>query len=185
MTKRSDNSERKRRPDAWEVRAGLTDEQQRQAFAWARNLGYAKAIGLIAQEFNVDAPSIAAFSGWYEFWSEKENEERVHKAITDGAAISDLAKSCGDVSEAMVAALESEASAAILSGNPERIKLLVSLALKARQSRFDEVKYKDEMKSAIERGLDALAEEARGNKEALKYYNLFRKAILKTVENAK
>lgn len=182
MSKRDAQSERKRRPDAWEIRAEISDADQRRIFAWARGLGYARALDLIRDELHLDPPSMTAFQGWYEYFSAVENEERVHKAIADGGAIRALAESCGDVSQAMVAALESEAAAAILSGDPDRIKLLVSLALKARAGRFEEAKYKDAMKSAIERGLDALAAEAQGNPEALEYYGLFRAAVLKSVE---
>jgi hypothetical protein len=135
MPARAIDSERKRRADAWEIRANLSDADQRKVFAWARSLGYGRALALIAKELKIEPPSMSAFAGWYEWFSKLESEERVHKAISDGAAISDLARSCGDVSEAMVAALESEASAAILSGEPDRIRLLVSLALKARTNR--------------------------------------------------
>lgn len=135
MAVRAQTSERKRRADAWEVKAGLSDADLRKVFAWARSLGYARALQLISEDLHIDPPSMSAFAGWYEWFSRLESEERVHKAIADGATIRDLAKSCGDVSEAMVAALESEASAAILSGDPDRIRLLVSLALKARTNR--------------------------------------------------
>jgi hypothetical protein len=185
MTKRLTNdSARKRRPDAWENKAGLTDEQLRRVFTWARQLGYARALELIRAEFTVEPPGITAFGDWYDYFSGLDSEERVHKAIVDGAAVRDLARECGDVSEAMVAVLESEASAAILSGDGERVKLLVGLALKARSGRFEEKKYKDAMKTSIERGLDALAEQAQGNEEALKYYTLFREAVLKSVAEA-
>lgn len=182
MSKRETQSERKRRPDAWEIRAAIADADQRRIFAWARSLGYARAMELLREELHIEPPSMTAFQGWYEYFSAQENDERVHKAIADGGAIRALAESCGDVSQAMVAALESEAAAAILSGDPDRIKLLVSLALKARAGRFEEAKYKDAMKSAIERGLDALAAEAQGNPEALEYYGMFREAVLASVE---
>jgi len=184
MVARATDSARKRRPDAWEVKAGLSDADQRKVFAWARAYGYARAIELVKEELKIDAPSMSAFQSWYSWFAVQESEERVHKAIADGGAIRELAESTGDVSQAMVAALESEASAAILSGDPDRIKLLVSLALKAREGRFEENKYRDAMKSSIERGLDALAEQAQGNKEALKYYAKFREAIMQSVEEA-
>lgn len=184
MVKRNTDSDRKRRPDSWEVRANLSETDQHRVFAWARTLGYARAIELVKAELKVEPPSVSAFAGWYEYFSTIEKEERAHKAIVDGTAIRELAQSCGDVSEAMTAALESEASAAILSGDPDRIKLLVSLALKAREGRLETEKYKDAMKSAIEQGLDALAQQAQGNAEALKHYANFREAILKSVEAA-
>ena len=182
MTKRlSNETERKRRPDAWEVKLGLTDAQLRTVFSWARSLGYARARDLIRAELKMDPPGMTAFGDWYEFYSSLDSEERIHQAIADGNAVKDLARECGDVNEAMVAALATEASAAILAKDMDRIKPLVSLALRARQSSFDEKKYKDAMKTAIERGLDALAETAQGNPEALTHYAAFKAAILSSV----
>jgi hypothetical protein len=138
MTKRIQNEDdRKRRPDAWEIKAGLSDADLRRVFSWCRNLGYARAIDLIAKDLNIHPPRATALSDWYAYYSKLESEERVHKAIVDGAAVRAQAESCGDISEAMTKVLESEASAAILSGDPDRIKLLVSLALKARGDRYD------------------------------------------------
>ena len=135
MTKRRTDQNRKRRPDAWEIRANLTPDQLRQAFAWARSLGYSKAIGLIAANWHCKPPTTSSFSAWYSEFSRLDSEERVHRAIADASAIRELAAKTGDVSEAMLAALESEASAALLNNDPERIKLLVGLALKARAGR--------------------------------------------------
>ena len=130
--------DRKRRPDAWEIRAGLTEAQLGQVFQWARSLGYARALELIASEFKVKPPNVGNFGAWYSMFARQESESRVHKAIVDSGVIRTLAQKCGDVSEAMTSALEAEASAAILSNDPERIKLLVGLALRARQGRRDE-----------------------------------------------
>ena len=137
MTARHTDSARKRRPDAWEVKAGLSDADLRRVFGWCQNLGYGRAVDLIAEELKIDPPSTTTLGDWYEYFSSQVKEDRVHKAIVDGAAVRNLAESCGDISEAMTKALESEAAAAILSGDPDRIKLLVSLALKARGDRYD------------------------------------------------
>lgn len=193
MSKRlTDPDARKRRADAWEIRAGLSDADLSRAFEWARNLGYAKALQLIEKELKVTPPGMTAFGDWYDYYARLDSEERVHKAIVDGAAIRDLAKDCGDVSEAMIAALESEASAAILGGDPGRIRLLVNLALKARGGkRSDEAlqlevrKYQDAVQSSIEKGLAALAAKAKGNATALKHYAAFRQAILQSVSEVK
>ena len=160
MTARNRNiaTQRKRRPDAWEIRAGLSEEQQAQVFAWARALGYRKAMDLCRTELRVLPPNIGNFQAWYEMRARAENESRVHRAIVDSGAIRQLAEKTGDVSEAMAAALEAEASAAILSNEPERIKLLVGLALKARSGR------RDDSALALER--DKFAELQRRNAQA-------------------
>jgi len=187
--RRIGTTDRKRRPDSWEIKAGLNDADLRRVFEWARSLGYGKAIELIRKELNVAAPEKTAFGDWYAYYAKLDSEERVHRAIVNGTAIRDLAKDCGDVSDAMTAALESEASAAILSGDPDRIRLLVNLALKARGGRrsdealqLEVTKYQTAMQSSIEKGLAALAAKAKGNAVALKHYQAFRQAILQSIQ---
>lgn len=189
MSKRipsSDAESNKRRFDAWEIKARISDADLHRVFSWCRQLGYARAQQLIKAELKIEPPGKTALSDWYDWYSKNDNADRIHKAIVDGAAIRDLAKECGDVSEAMVAALESEASAAILGDDPNRIKLLVSLALKARGARrSDELmkleirKYQDAVQSSIEKGLAALADQAKGKPEALKYFKLFKAEVMK------
>lgn len=154
--------DRKRRADAWEVEAGLSDVQQRKVFAWAQSLGYARALQLIETELQIRPPSMGAFQGWYVAFSRLDSQERVHKAIADSAAIRELAAQGGDVSEAMLAALESEAAAAILSKDPDRIKLLVTLALQARGERRD-----DEALSLAKAKFQALQDKVDAAKRAL------------------
>ncbi len=100
MADSGSNTGRKRRADGWEIRAGLDDAQQARVFAWARALGYSRALALIQKELQVKPPSMGAFSAWYAAHSRKESAERVHRAVADSAAIRELADKGGDVSEA-------------------------------------------------------------------------------------
>jgi hypothetical protein len=177
--------QRKRRPDAWEKAASLSDAQIWQAFAWAQALGYRKAARMIEAEFHCPAPGVSAMCDFYDYYAAEERANRIHKAATDVASIRAQATASGPLGEDLASALEQEASAAILAGaDGARLKTLVGLALKARGSlRSDKSqeleiqKYRDSIKSAIERGLDALAEEIKGNAEAMALYEKFREAV--------
>lgn len=184
MSIRATPSDRKRRADAWEIANQVTPENQRRVFEWARAFGYGRAIALCEAELKITPPSTAGMQSFYEYFSANDSNDRVHKAIADVNSIRETAAATGDVSEAMLSTLESEASAAILSGDPGRIRLLVNLALKARAGKFEEKKFRAAMQTNIEQGLDALAEQAQGNPEALKYYAQFREAVMKSVEAA-
>ena len=182
--------QQKRRPQAWEIAGGLTEPQIWQAFAWARSLGYRKAAELIAKEFNIAAPSPAAMCEFYDYYGIQERSATIHRAAADAASIRALAQGHGPLNDALAATLEQEASSAILAGNdPDRMRLLVGLALKARQAVNSErsleleiQKYRDNVKSAVERGLDALAEEIKGNADAMAIYARFRAAVSEQVD---
>lgn len=179
-----------RRPDAWEKKAGLTEEQIWQAFGWGRSLGYQKARLLVAKEFGIGAPSLGSYAAFYAHYAREDRANRIHRATVDAAAIRASAEKQGELTEAMAAALEAEASAAILAGNdPATMKLLVGLALKARGAirgqknlELEIQKYHDSIKSNVERGLDALADEIKGNPEAMALYGKFRAAVTKSME---
>jgi len=182
------SADRKRRPDSWEIKSGLSEADLARVFGWARNLGYARARELIRKELALDPPGETAFGDWYKYYAGLDRANRLHKAMVDCADVRAIAKECGDVSEAMTATLESQAAAAIVGDDPDRIKLLVGLALKARGGRrSDEAlkleirKYQDSVQDAIEKGLAALAAKAKGNATALKHYQAFRAAILQSV----
>lgn len=179
-----------RRPDAWEKRANLTEEQVWRAFAWGRSLGYQKARQLVAKEFGIAAPSLASFAAFYGHYAKEDRANRIHRATVDAAAIRAEAADNGELSQAMAAALEAEAASAILAGDDaERMRTLVSLALKARgQLRSERTleleirKYQDAVKTAVERGLDALADEVRKNPEAQALFDRMRGIVLAATE---
>lgn len=184
MSIRATPSDRKRHSTAWEIVNQVSPENQRKVFEWARAFGYSRAMELCQAELKLTPPSTSGMQSFYKYFSATESDDRVHQAIEDATAIRATAAATGDVSEAMLTTLETEASAAILSRDPGRIRLLVNLALKARAGKFEEKKFRAAMQTSIEQGLDALAEQAQGNPDALQYYAQFREAIMKSVEAA-
>ena len=182
----SDNAQRKRRPDAWEKIAQLSDEQIWKAFAWSQAFGYRKAARMIEAEFHIPAPGTTAMGEFYEYYLIEERASRIHKSVADAASIRALAEQEGSTGNDLAAVLEKEAGAAILAGDDAgRIRLLVSLAIKARGSLRSEKtldleirKYQDAVKSNIERGLDALADEIKDNPDATALYIRIREIVM-------
>ena len=176
----------KRRSDAWDT--GLTDEQRLQAFDWARDLGYHKMRVLLKKEFEVTPPSIAAISTWYQHMTGVVAQATLAKAITDAGQIRDAAKTLGDVSDAVAAGLGQLALEAIVSRDPEKIKMFATLAMQSQKERreveeleLDKAKWQEAMKSNIERGLNALYEDIRGNTQAVQLYLKLRATVMQEV----
>jgi len=177
----------KRRSDAWD--APLTDEQRLQAFDWARDLGYHKMRVLVKKELKIAPPSIAAISDWYQYMTGVVAQATLAKAITDAGQIRDAAKELGDVSDAVAAGLGQLALEAIISRDPEKVKLFASLAMQSQKERreveeldLDKAKFQAAMKSNIERGLDALYDDIRGNTQAEKLFGKLRATVMHEVD---
>lgn len=119
---------RKTHSNAWET--GLTDEQRTQAYEMARALGYIKAAGLIAKEFKIRAPSLAGMSRFYERESQVRQAREIEKALVDVGNLNHLAEKLPGLTKAKRAALEKAYLDALLTGDPDRIKLFGELVLK-------------------------------------------------------
>jgi len=184
MSKRNPDSTTKRHGDAWEKVAQLSDAQLFQVYDWAQALTYSRAIALMQAEFKLaedKLPSISKFGDWFHYFTPIMKKHRFEQAVTTGVEVREMAEKCGDVSEPLTNLLENAASAAVLAKDPGMIKLLVSLALEARGKLTDAQKYRAAMQTKIEAGLDAVADLAKGNEEALKLYQAFRAELQKAV----
>jgi len=185
------DTNRERRADAWEKKAGLTEPQIWQVFEWARSLGQRKARILIQEEFKLDPPSAGSFSEWYEYMSAIAKETRILQMVTDNAALRDMANAADGSVEDLEKLLANQAKLSILSENPDLADLFTKLTVRVRDSRRRETalkvavaKAERDLKTAVEHGLDQLATEIQNNPDAQKYYDLFRAAILKTLTEA-
>ena len=130
-------------------------------------------------------------SSWYQDMTAEVREANLQKAIVDAAAIRDTAKALGNVSDAVATGLGQLALDAIVSRDPERIKAFASLALQAQRERrsdeqldLDRERFQEQLKSALEKAIDALHQECMGNAAALKAWEKLRAAVLTEVEKA-
>jgi len=61
---------------------------------------------------------------------------------------------------------------------------LMKLQFEREKHAFDVERFRESIKSSVVKGLDALAEQARGNAEAMKHYRKFRAAVMQSIEEA-
>lgn len=144
--------------NAWETT--LSDEQRDQAFDLAKTLGYEKARHLIAREFKIKAPSIAGMCRFYERMARIYNERSIEKALVDVGNLNHLADKLPGLTKAKRAALEKAYLDALLTGDPDRIKLFGELILKHQAQDNDTERLRlqvDKYRDAIKATQDALA----------------------------
>jgi len=141
--------------NAWETQ--LTDEQRDYAFDLAKSLGYEKARHLIAKECKIKAPSLAGICRFYERMARIHNERSIEKALVDVGNLNHLADKLPGLTKAKKAALEKAYLDALLTGDPDRIKLFGELILKHQAQDNDTErltlqvnKYRDGIRAAQE-----------------------------------
>lgn len=144
---------RKQHSNSWET--ALTDEQREQAFAYARDMGYDKARLLIAKEMQIAAPSLAGMSRFYERMARLRQERAIEKALVDVGNLDQLAAKLPSLTAAKKAALEKAYLDALITGDPDRIKLFGELLLKhqaqdtdAARLQLQVTKYQDAVSAA-------------------------------------
>lgn len=149
---------RKIHSNAWET--ALSPEQQQQAWELCRDLGYAKAAHLIAREFKIKAPSLAGLSRFYERMARIHSERSIEKALVDVSNFGNLAAKLPDITAAKRAALEKGLLDALVTGDPERIKLFAEICLKTSAQDAETTRLRilvEKHETAKQAALDALA----------------------------
>ena len=149
---------RKVHSNAWET--ALSPEQQDQAFEYAKTMGYRKAALLIAREFKIKAPSDAGMSRFYERMAQVYSRRMWEKSLVDVGNYSELVAKLPDLSKAKRAALEQKLLDALVTGDPERIKLFAELSLKYAAQDSEAARLRilvEKHEAAKQAALDALA----------------------------
>lgn len=150
----------KRRPDAWET--PLTEEQRLQAFEFLQACSYTKASHLIAKEFSIRPPSIPALCRFFEWYSRKLSDERLHQAVINKVNIESAAGTLGDTNTALAAALSQLALQAACIKDQENVekfvnalsKVLAAIDTQKRTSLLEQkaVAARKEVEAAISKG---------------------------------
>lgn len=136
---------RKVNANAWY--AHLSWEEQQTCFDALRSLGYQRGRLVIAKEFDL-RPSMGALSAFYARMASKEAEADLLRAAIDIEGIEQMTAQLGEVDDALRQRLNHAALAALVGGDPDQIKLLVSLALDARTQDREDAKLKQRIKEA-------------------------------------
>jgi len=147
-------SRRKTNSNAWY--AELSEKGQRECFELMRGLGYVRARLEIMEKFDV-TPSLGAMSAAYSKWSAEEQEAELLRAATDIEGIEEMTRELGEVDDTLRHRLNHAALAALVGGDPDQIKLLVSLALDARTADREDAKLQQRI-AEFERKMAAAGE---------------------------
>lgn len=158
-------SDRKANSNAWY--AGLSESEQHVCYETMRSLGYVKARLVISEEFG-ESPSLGAMSAAYQRWSAQEQEAQLLRAAVDIEGIENMTEKLGEVDDALRQRLNQAALSALVGGDPDQIKLLVKLALDARNSEREDAKLKikinelEDQKAAAKAALEKASKAAKG-----------------------
>lgn len=167
----------------------LPPEQQERLAEWLtiENLTYAQAQARVQEEFGVST-SRSALHAFFTRVAAPWKYARARGAAEDFAGLME-----GRFDEATVKRAKQLAFDALSSPQPDLksarslLKIVgdsAKLQLQARELELSIEKFREAVKSDVERGLDALHAEVKANPEALELFQRFRAVVLKSVQEA-
>jgi len=184
---------RKPRSDA--LLLNLPEEQQLRLADWLLGgMPYYEAQKQVLDQFGVAVKSLKSFSA---FWSDvcgplllkRRNQARsIAQGITD-----EMSKESSGIDRALMDALKQKAFEVILKPNPDpaEVSSVISLALKVRdqeikvqQIELEREKFKETIRTNIDRGLEALYQEIKENQIAREIFERLKRTVMKEVKAA-
>lgn len=160
-----------RRIDAWWAK--LKVEQCQQALSRCREFGPQVCAAWVHEEFKLPAPSRAAMYRFYGWARSQESSWNLHKALTDKADFEQILAKTGDIDEVNLKGLSLLLMDAQVSRDPDRINkfagafaMVADTALKRRKLDLEVERFRAKLKTDLERGLEALLAEVKGNAKA-------------------
>jgi hypothetical protein len=176
-----------RRTDSWE--SALTEDQQWRAYDRAVKWPWPEVIKWIAEEFKIDPPSRAGYYRWRRHMAERESQHRIEEALSVKKSVRRQMDAVGDMDQELEFAWEQLAMDSASRGDSEAGMRYLTMALKLRDSamerekidlkrqadrlaaerlELDKREFEEALKTAIEKGLNALYSEIKGNAAAEK-----------------
>lgn len=154
---------------------------------------YHRAKEMVKGEFKVET-SLASLSAFYEKYCGAALIAQRQRAVSVADQIADEAGKNPDRFDAATIAALSQKGFELASSpgaDPKEVKSIFMLLLRvndqklaARQLELDSEKFRTQIKSNVERGLDALYERIKGNKAAEKLFAELKSVVLAEVDNA-
>lgn len=168
----------------------LPPHQREMLVRWLvdENLSYENAKDRLEQDFNVTT-SVGALSNFYatECWEQSSQQardfaEQVRQAAKSSAEDFDTATLALVQERAFVLAKTKGSDVSDLATLAKIIGESAKLRLKQRELALNLDKFRAQMKADVEKGLDALHEEIKGNAEALQLFAKLKATVLRSVE---
>jgi hypothetical protein len=174
-----------RKPRADSALKTLPLEAQEALFALLRKTSYEKALPIVAKEFGVRTSSgaLSQFFSWYPLSRRLEQAKSFADTITAQIKANPaLNLDAEKVSAVGQIAFEAQALA---EQDPKLFVALRRLRVSEKTFELEEEKFRETMKSSVEKGLDALQQEIKGNAEALALFERLKASVLKSMEGTK
>lgn len=177
-----------RKPRSDSKLLNLEEEQQVQIFDWLRTLGYEKARLKVGEDLGIQI-SIGALHNFYAQRFEEHQRIRFMKAAAAATAIEQEAEQ--DFSPHLAKLFGQLAFEAGVDERPGMAETYLKMAravksdiMKAERFQLELRKFAESMKTAQEKGLDALFEDIQGNSEAEQLFFRFRDAVTTATDEA-
>jgi hypothetical protein len=170
----------------------LSEEQQARIHDRMRRFPWHTWGDWIQEEFKIAPPSRAALYRFREWFSDHEAEYLLTQRIRDRDALERELQAAGATDPATLAnVLGNDVVAARARGDDQAVERAIRLyTAVAKVSgdtgrlKLDFDKFRSDMQTDIERGLDALQEEIKGNTEALQLFGKLKSVVTKAVQGA-
>jgi hypothetical protein len=182
---------KKKRSDS--VLAALNPQQKAQLRAWLvdENKGYEEVRELLLQDFNLRV-GVTAIRNFYalDCFSLRSSEAKEFAEL-----VAEELRSSGETFDAATIELVKQKAferAYAKNGNIEELATLTKilgdsakLELKKRELELNREKFRQQIKSDIEKGLDALHSEIKGSPEALQLFDTLKAVVMRAAEGRK
>lgn len=174
----------------------LPEEQQMTLADWLLGgMPYYQARALVSEKFGVEVKSLNTFSEFYRDVCAPLLLARRRRAVETANSVAKEAQSRpGLFDQATIDALKQRAFDLAIkpSVDPEEVKAVYSLVLKARdqelklqEMELEREKFRESIRTNIDRGLEALYQEISKNQVARELFERFKAAVLKEVKATK
>lgn len=171
----------------------LPDAKQLAIYKIVRSgVSFIDAVVLIRKEHGLSV-SVGALHNFYKKASERFQRERIIRAVADADAIKKAAKEIGSLDKAIIAEMSQKAFELMVTDHPDTgaVSALIGCILDLKKQdmserafKLDLEKFREAMKSSVEKGLDALFDEIKGSRSAETLFKKLKATVLKQVDAA-
>jgi len=179
----------------------LPDDQREQLMDWILGrVSYRQIVERMRDLYQVETSIRSISEYWRKYGAEHWKVRRQGALQMARDVVAEAQSHPGEFSEAAVAALEEKVFALAMDpeGSVAELKGIVTLLIKRQDQEmrrrdlelsrerlaFDREKFRETMKSGIEKGLDALFDEIEGNAEAEALFIRLKATVISTVEQS-
>lgn len=168
----------------------LPDAKQLEIYKLVKSgVGYTSAVELLAKEHGINT-SVGSLHNFYKQAAERFQRERLIKAVAGADAIKEAAQQIGNLNSALIAEMTQKAFELMASDTPDTdaVRDVIGCVLQLKRQEISERsldleldKFREQMKTQVEKGLDALFIEIKGNRDAEELFRMLKEKVMQKV----